>query len=206
MQKLEQMSPIFDMLRRRRPSFVDSIAIQFPELEAVAKGKRLLGTSSDEPVRVDLLSTPVFEIGEAAIADARTDLGELVQQLSKKTKVLARIRLVSGIMTALTTAGVLAAVLKEQGMLEVLTAVIAFLCAMASLWAIYIEDLSGGEGTVTKARDAASNGIGKLAEAEGLLTLAKIMKDGTKALAALSAVNEVAAQSQILRARFGLAI
>jgi hypothetical protein len=64
----------------------------------------------------------------------------------------------------------------------------------------------GGDGSVAKARDVTSRDVGRLAEAEGMLRLAKVLADNQKALAALAILNEVLVGMQVMRSRFNLAI
>lgn len=70
----------------------------------------------------------------------------------------------------------------------------------------YVEDFSGGTGSVTQAKQLIAVSAEKLATAEALFRMADILGDFDKALEGLNRLDELQAECQKVRVQFGLPI
>jgi hypothetical protein len=199
----EHLTPIFDVLRRRRPDLTASLIRQYPELKGPLEGRRTLGEADaklpDKAVAGELM--------KAALLEAKADLNEVLAVLSRRARLLARLRLGAGAISALSSAGVVAAlVVGKDARAQLITALVAFLASLTGLVSIYIEDFSGGDGSIRRLKESMSTQVRQLSEVEGQFRLAVAFDDVTKIVSGLTVVNGVLGQVQFARAQLALKI
>lgn len=198
----EHLTPIFDVLRRRRPDLTASLIRQYPELKGPLEGRRTLGEADaklpDKAVAGELM--------KAALLEAKADLNEVLAVLSRRARLLARLRLGAGAISLLSSAGVVAAVVGKDARAQLITALVTFLASLTGLVSIYIEDFSGGDGSIRRLKESMSTQVRQLSEVEGQFRLAVAFDDVTKIVSGLTVVSGVLGQVQFARAQLGLKI
>jgi hypothetical protein len=195
--ELSTLTATQDALRRRRPDVLAALGRRFPELGLTAAPRRPLGAG--EPV----VSTGTREYADVAYEEARADLSEVLGILARRIKRLARLRLTAGIATTVSSGGLVALILGEKpGQLVV--AGVAFVTSILSLYISYVEDFSGGDGSTKRMQEAMMAQTRRLAEAGAQLRMSKALDKDDTLLPAMTLMNEVFAEVQVVRAQLGL--
>ena len=170
----------------------------------------MLGESSDTVDRQDGLSRDqaiaAFKLARASAVAAQEDLSDVHSKLVSRARLLAKIRLTSGAISSLSSAGLLAFMVSKNVPAQLPTAVAAFAAGLFGLVSTYLEDYSGGDGSVRRLREVISVQVRRLAEANGQINMAEALQDQTKVVAALGAINEILSEVQFARAQIGLAV
>jgi hypothetical protein len=203
MAEIERLNPIFDMLRRRRPDLAADLSKRYPGLKNALEGRRILGVEGAGPRNVE--AAP--ELAKATLAEAKADLNEVLQVLTRRVKLLARLRLAAGIISSVSSAGMIAAVIGgSNAQTQIITATITLFASVFSLFSVYIEDFLGGEGSTHRLRDLMTTQARRLAEDDGQLRLALAQSDVAKILSSLTDVSSILGEVQYARAQLGLNI
>jgi hypothetical protein len=122
-------------------------------------------------------------------------------------KLLGRLCLAAGVVSSLSSAGMVAAVVGGSSPhMQIITATIALLASLFGLVTIYVEDFSGGEGSTRRLRDSMTTQVRRLAEIDGQLHLAMVQDDSAKILSSLTDISSVLVEVQYARAQLGLAV
>jgi hypothetical protein len=88
-------------------------------------------------------------------------------------KLLGRLCLAAGVVSSLSSAGMVAAVVGGSSPhTQIISATITLLASLFGLVSIYVEDFSGGEGSTRRLRDLLTTQVRRLAEIDGQLRLA----------------------------------
>jgi hypothetical protein len=203
MEEVARLSPVFDVLRRRRPDLTADFARRYPELKDALEGRRILGApGSGEPGGTDAAS----DLAKTALVESKADLNEVLQVLTRRVKLLARLRLAAGVVSSLSSAGMVAAVVGgSPPHTQIITAAITLLASLFGLVTVYVEDFSGGEGSTRRLRDLMTTQVRRLAEIDGQ-RLALAQGDSAKILSSLTDISSVLGEVQYARAQLGLAI
>jgi hypothetical protein len=202
MEEVARLSPVFDVLRRRRPDLTADFARRYPELKDALEGRRILGPGSEQPG-----TGKASELAKTALVESKADLNEVLQVLTRRVKLLARLRLAAGIVSSLSSAGMVAAVVGgSTPHTQIITAAITLLASLFGLVTVYVEDFSGGEGSTRRLRDLMTTQVRRLAEIDGQLRLALAQDDSAKILSSLTDISSVLGEVQYARAQLGLAI
>jgi hypothetical protein len=197
-----QLDAIKDTLRRRRPEQLSDLEARFPGLDLAAGPRRKLGTGAEaaEPPPGNLIG-----LARLAAEEAANDLRDTLAVLQSKTRLIGRLRLLAAAATAIASASMVAIVLgNERGSL--LVAAVSLGGSLIGLFLGYIEDFSGGEGSIRQFRDGLANEQRHLALATADLRLGEVTGKEDHALAALKEINGVLAEVQFVRAKLGLPI
>jgi hypothetical protein len=203
MEEVARLSPVFDVLRRRRPELTADFARRYPELKDALEGRRILGPGSREPGGTGAAS----DLAKTAVVESKADLNEVLQVLTRRVKLLARLRLAAGIVSSLSSAGLVAAIVGGSTRnTQIITAAITLLASLFGLVTVYVEDFSGGEGSTRRLRDLMTTQVRRLAEIDGRLRLALAQDDSAKILSSLTDISSVLGEVQYARAQLGLAI
>src|SRR5262245_4543743 len=239
MEEVARLSPVFDLLRRRRPDLTADFARLYPELKDALEGlrpgsgepgglegprpgsgepgglegprpgsgkpggRRIRRPGSDEPGDT---GTP-SDLAKTTLAESKADLNEVLQVLIRRVKLLGRLCLGAGIVSSLSSAGMIAAVVGSSSPhMQIVTASIALLASLFGLVTIYVEDFSGGEGSTRRLRDMMTNQVRRLAEIDGQLRLALVQDDSEKILSSLTDISSVLVEVQHARSQLGLAV
>jgi hypothetical protein len=203
MEEVARLSPVFDVLRRRRPDLTADFAQRYPELRDALEGRRILGPGSGEPGGTGAAS----DLAKTALVESKADLNEVLQVLTRRVKLLARLRLAAGVVSSLSSAGMVAAVVGgSTPHTQIITAAITLLASLFGLVTVYVEDFSGGEGSTRRLRDLMTTQVRRLAEIDGQLRLALAQDDSAKILSSLTDISSVLGEVQYARAQLGLAI
>ena len=184
MEEVARLSPVFDLLRRRRPDLTADFARLYPELKDALEGlrpgsgepgglegprpgsgkpggRRIRRPGSDEPGDT---GTP-SDLAKTTLAESKADLNEVLQVLIRRVKLLGRLCLGAGIVSSLSSAGMIAAVVGSSSPhMQIVTASIALLASLFGLVTIYVEDFSGGEGSTRRLRDLMTTQVRRLTE------------------------------------------
>lgn len=197
-----QIDAIRDALRRRRPDQLAELDTRFPGLKLRDGPRRTLGSGDDASP-----ATPgrVADLARLAAEEAEADLRETLAVLQGKTRLLGRLRLVSAAATAIANASMVALVLGNDGG-TLLVAAVSLCGSLISLFLGYLEDFSGGEGSIRQFRDGLANEQRRLVLATAELRLGDVTGDDALALAALKEINAVLAEVQFVRAKLGLPV
>jgi hypothetical protein len=182
---------------------VAGLILRYPDLKTALEGSRTLGGNGEDSGRDAEVAT---EIATAGLAEARRDLNEVLAVLTRRTKTLARLRLAGGVISSVSSVGMIAALLGSSFRAQISSAFIAFLASMLALIAGYIEDFSGGDGSVRRLRELMTNQVRRLAELDGEVKSALAMNDKSKIVSELPGISAVIGEIQYARAQLGLAI
>lgn len=187
-----------DVLRRRNKPVLEDIAMRYPGLGLHANIKRPLGEA-----KTDL--DGVGELANVAVKEAREDLSDLHAYLANRVRMLARIRLVAGITSTISSASVIALLLgKDSG--QTIAASITLISALVGLCLVYVEDFSGGDGSLRDLREKMIEETRKLAILMGDLKLAEKIDDREGVIEVLRKTNVVFGEVQFVRAKVGLPV
>ncbi len=203
MQEIQNLVPLFDVIRQHNPSFSAELAEDNPALADIAAGLRRLG-EKELPAREPNYLKLYLEVAAEAAEGVRAHIGAIEAEIERKLKVLGRIRLTGGVLTALATAIVLAAILMRIQTLEIGSAVIAFLSSVLALFGGYVESFSGGESSISRAKEDHILIIEKLAQANATLLIAKAQQQAQKALESLNLFSDAAGRCLMTGARLGI--
>jgi hypothetical protein len=221
MEEDARLSPVFDVLRRRRPDLTADLARRYPELKDALEGRSILRPGSDEPgarpgglegrriVRpksAEPGTGTASDLAKTAIVESKADLNEVLQVLTRRVKLLARLGLAANVVSSLSSAGMVAAVVGGNTREQIITAAITLLASLFGLVTIYVEDFSGGEGSTRRLRDLMTTQVRRLAEIDGQLRLALAQDDSAKILSSLTDISSVLVEVQHARAQLGLAV
>jgi hypothetical protein len=200
--ELTQLTPVFDVLRRRRPDLATSFTQRYPELRDAFEGRRILGDAGSPSAT----SGAAIEVAKAVVVEAKADLNDVLGVLNRRTKSLARLRLAAGIVTALSSAGMLVTILGKDARAQAVAAGVAFFASLLGLIGGYIEDFSGGDGSIRGLRDKMTSEVRQLAEIEGKFRLAFALNDLSNVSSGLAELSKLLGEVQFARAQLGLSI
>src|SRR5262245_64431790 len=221
MEEDARLSPVFDVLRRRRPDLTADLARRYPELKDALEGRSTLSPGSDEPgarpgglegrriVRPksgEPSTGTASDLAKTALVESKADLNEVLQVLTRRVKLLARLGLAASVVSSLSSAGMIAAVVGGNSREQIITAAITLLASLFGLVTIYVEDFSGGEGSTRRLRDLMTTQVRRLAEIDGQLRLALAQDDSAKILSSITDISSVLIEVQYARAQLGLAV
>jgi hypothetical protein len=221
MEEDARLSPVFDVLRRRRPDLTADFARRYPELKDALEGRSILRPGSGEPggrpggLEGRRIVRPksgepgtgtASDLAKTALVESKADLNEVLQVLTRRVKLLARLCLAANVVSSLSSAGMVAAVVGGNTREQIITAAIALLASLFGLVTIYVEDFSGGEGSTRRLRDLMTTQVRRLAEIDGQLRLAQAQDDSAKILSSLTDISSVLVEVQYARAQLGLAV
>ena len=217
MEEDARLSPVFDVLRRRRPDLTADFARRYPELKDALEGRNILRPGSGEPGGLEgrRIVRPknaepgtgtASDLAKTAIVESKADLNEVLQVLTRRVKLLAHLGLAANVVSSLSSAGMVAAVVGGNTLEQIITAAIALLASLFGLVTIYVEDFSGGEGSTRRLRDLMTTQVRRLAEIDGQLRLALAQDDSAKILSSLTDISSVLVEVQYARAQLGLAV
>lgn len=223
MEEDARLSPVFDVLRRRRPDLTADLARRYPELKDALEGRSILRPGSDEPgarpgglegrrIVRPKSGEPVgtgtaSDLAKTALVESKADLNEVLQVLTRRVKLIARLVLAASVVSSLSSAGMVAAVLGDtKPQTQIVTAAITLLASLFGLVTNYVEDFSGGEGSTRRLRDLMTTQVRRLAEIDGQIRLALAQDDSAKILSSLTDISSVLVEVQFARAQLGLAV
>jgi hypothetical protein len=218
MEEDARLKPVFDVLRRRRPDLMADFARSYPELKDALEGRSILRPGSGEPGGLEgrRIRRPgsgeaggtgtTSDLAKTAIVESKADLNEVLQVLTRRVKLLARLGLAASVVSSLSSAGMIAAVVGGNSREQIITATITLLASLFGLVTIYVEDFSGGEGSTRRLRDLMTTQVRRLAEIDGQLRLALAQDDSAKILSSITDINSVLVEVQHVRAQLGLAV
>lgn len=187
-----------DALRRRNKSSLKQIASKYPGLGLKVDFERQLGES-----KKDL--SGARELANVAILEAKEDLSELHVYLAGKVRTLARIRLIAAIATTLSSASVVALIVgQERG--QLFAASVTLAATLIGLSLVYVEDFSGGDGSLKQLRDKMVDETRNLTTLAGELRLAEKLKDDEGVVEVLRKTNIIFGEVQFVRAKVGLPV
>ncbi len=197
----------FDALRQADPAGAAGLAHSFPDFRDEIFGRRAFGPG-DEAGEQDAgqrrLALGRASLASIAAATTRS-LDEVLGAVRRRALLLARIRFGSGFVSALGGAGVLAFLSDSGGVSgAAISAIIAIVGSLLSLFTGYIEDQSGGAGSVSKLRAAAMDLVGPIAEIRGRIDMGLATRDDQSVAEAMASLNATAAKLHMLRAELGL--
>jgi hypothetical protein len=218
MEEDARLSPVFDVLRRRRPDLTADFARRYPELKDALEGRSILSPGSGEPGGLEgrRILRPksgepsgtgtASDLAKTAIVESKADLNEVLQVLTRRVKLIARLCLAASVVSSLSSAGMVAAVVGGSTREQIITAAITLLASLFGLVTNYVEDFSGGEGSTRRLRDLMTTQVRRLAEIDGQLRLAQAQDDSAKILSSLTDISSVLIEVQYARAQLGLAV
>jgi hypothetical protein len=193
----------FDALRIARPDLAEQLQTTFPEFSDEIGGRRTFGKAEARNLaeRVALSRAAI----EAVLAAVTASLEEVLAVVRKKATRLARSRLTSSLVTLIGSSGVIAAIpLGRQTAFA--SAAIAFVASAVTLMITYVEDSSGGEGSVSRLREEMIVQIGPLAEVRGRLALGLVAQKDHDLIAIMTILNAVAAKVLVARGRLNMSL
>jgi hypothetical protein len=219
MEEDARLNPVFDVLRRRRPDLPADFARRYPELKDALEGRSILRPGSGEPGGLEGRRTlrpgrsepggtgTASDLAKTALVESKADLNEVLQVLTRRVKLIARLCLAASVVSSLSSAGMVAAVVGgSTPHTQIITAAITLVASLFGLVTIYVEDFSGGEGSTRRLRDLMTTQVRRLAEIDGQLRLALVQDDSAKILSSLTDISSVLVEVQYARAQLGLAI
>ena len=221
MEEDARLKPVFDLLRRRRPDLTADFARSYPELKDALEGRSILRPGSGEPGGLGGLegrrvrrpgsgeaggTGTTSDLAKTAIVESKADLNEVLQVLTRRVKLLGRLGLAASVVSSLSSAGMIAAVVGGNSREQIITATITLLASLFGLVKIYVEDFSGGEGSTRRLRDLMTTQVRRLAEIDGQLRLALAQDDSAKILSSITDITSVLVEVQHVRAQLGLAV
>src|SRR5262249_58593491 len=124
MEEDARLSPVFDVLRRRRPDLTADLARRYPELKDALEGRSSLRPGSDEPgarpggLEGRRIARPksgepdtgtASDLAKTALVESKADLNEVLQVLTRRVKLIARLVLAASVVSSLSSAGMVAA-------------------------------------------------------------------------------------------------
>jgi hypothetical protein len=206
-QSVSDFSAIADALRRRKPEAVKVLQEKYPGLQSVLDKKRILGAPLASAMPGGRgAGNGLLELAEMSSEEAHTDLDEVLQKVTARARTLAQLRMVSGVVSAITTGGLIALLLGTNREAQVAAAVIGFLSSMLALVSSYLEDFSGGDGSNRRLRESLIEQVRKLADARGRIRVARATSNDGDVLGILQAINGIMGEAQRARALMGMAI
>jgi len=164
------------------------------------------GQAAPAPGQAAPAATGLLELAEISSAEARSDLDEVLQKVTARARTLAQLRLVSGVISTITTAGLIALLLGTNREAQVVAAIIGFLSSVLALVSSYLEDFSGGDGSTRKLRESLIEQVKALADARGRIKLARATSNDGEVLSILQVINGILGEVQRVRALVGLPI
>ena len=199
----------FDALRQADPTAASALASSFPEFQDEIAGRRAFGSGGAKEQPEGSQPERRLALARAALAGvaaaATRSLDEVLKAIRRRALLLARVRLGAGFVSTLGSAGVLAFLSDHAGVSRAaISAMVAIAGSLLSLFTGYLEDQSGGAGSVSRLRAAAMDLVGSLAEIRGRIDLGLATRDDRSVAAAMTSLNATAARLYTLRAKLGL--
>jgi len=207
LQQPKNLTTIFDVMRRRKPNVLLNLIELHPDIKAAALGERILGEKIEAEKQIYGSEIRLlYDILEPTLSESRLEINEIALALTSRVKTLARIKFASGIITAFSTAGVVAVMFQDDNTIKMVIALIAFVSAVMTLLSTYISELSGGTESLPNSQKALYDCASKHSEAEATFRLAKVSNDYERALLSLNILNSVLASCQMIRVKLGMRI
>lgn len=203
MESTDNLNAIAAALSRRSPATVARLS-EYRGLRQMLEHRRTLGPARETPESTS--PQPFVELAEAAAAAARDDLDEVLSNLSRRARSLARLRLGSGCISTLSAAGLLGLLVGKNIGAQVTAAAVSLISSMLGLVATYVEDYSGGEGSTRRLRELMANQVKLLAETDGRLRMARLQPVTEELREILQAFNGILGEVQFARAQLGMPI
>lgn len=210
----EPVSPwysAYDVLRQVDPVVTAALAASFPQFQDELAGRRIFGAApsdqeGDTNQREQRLALARASLTAVAAA-ATSSLDEALGAVNRRARTLARIRFGSGLVSTLGGAGVLAFLADSGGVPRAaISAVIAIAGSLLSLFSGYLEDQSGGTGSVSQLRATALELVGTLAEIRGRIDMGLATRTDQSVAIAMTSLNAAGAKLAMVRARLGLSV
>lgn len=235
-QTVTDFSAIADALRRRQPEAVKVLQQKYPGLQSVLAQKRILGAPAGADTRERSISPKaparyagggapaaaapaaaapapapreavgLLELAEMSSEEAHSDLDEVLQRVTARARTLAQLRMVSGVVSAITTGGLIALLMGTNRTAQVGAAVIGFLSSILALVSSYLEDFSGGDGSTRRLRESLVEQVRQLADARSRIRVARATANEGDVMGILQVINGILGEAQRARAMMGLPI
>jgi len=191
-----RVNSIVELLAAEAPVRLHALRQRYPEQEQMLRVGRILGTNQSrqsDRIYCDLCS--------AGLDAAEQHLTRLLQVLPTRLTRAKKLRLIASIVTSLTSAGVLAAVFADATLVSRVTATVAFVAAVSTLLAQYLEVPLSGKGTIANHLEELVGLEVRLREIKARLAEAELEgqeprsdRHGTMCRDIAGSVNELAAQ------------
>jgi ABC-type multidrug transport system fused ATPase/permease subunit len=158
-----QISSLVDLLNRTSPNTLLKLRNRYPEYSELLEPGRLLGEARSSHTERSFLTELLTE----AVDIAKKESSELRNYFHKRLQTSRRLRIAGNLISSISTAGLIAAIIGSQKIAMILSAVVAFLASSLSLVAQYFEDFAGGQNALRELRERLSRLVLELSEAEG---------------------------------------
>jgi hypothetical protein len=165
-----QVSSLVDLLGRASPDGLRRLRQRYTQHRQLLEPGPLLGESDQSQKEPSFLTDLLLE----SIEVAKKEAGELRSNMHKRLRLSMRIRVTSSLVSSISTAGLIAAIITSKEVAMIVSAVVAFLASSLSLLAQYFEDYAGGQNALRELRERLSRLILELTEAEGDFRIAQI--------------------------------
>jgi hypothetical protein len=163
---------IVDLLSRVSPGVLGNLRARYPSYHGLLEPGKKLGPNTGPPEEL------LKELGQASIADAVGEGTALSQRLQKKIRLSARLRLAGSLVSSIASANLVVALVRDSPRLvEMSSAVIAFVSAGFTLMAQYVEDYAGGQKSLKDSRERAITLVTEARELESEFKLMVALND-----------------------------
>lgn len=199
-----QWADFFRVLRDDDPSFVDGLITDFPEFTASMRSERMYGDWDGVPTRLGQLAHKVADKGFVAI---NRTLREVSVAVEARSLLLRRLKFAGGIVSALGAGSAVGVLLggTSPSLVPIAAAAIGLSGAVLNLYATYVDEASGGLGSIAELREKLAVHRRSVTLLQGQYQLAKLECTEEKIIEVVSQLNIVAADVEFARARLGLA-
>lgn len=166
-----KVQAIVDLLGRRQPELLSQIRSSHPTYSGILQPGKVLG--SECPAKNHLL----VDLVVATIGLAKKECTDTYQLVSNRLRVSSRLRLGSGIVSSTSSGGLITALMQGASEVALVAGVLTFLASGFILVAQYLEDYSGGDGSLKTMRDRVVDSISEAAEIEGEVRIMELRND-----------------------------
>ncbi|TQV74196.1 hypothetical protein FKG94_16445 [Exilibacterium tricleocarpae] len=191
MQSENETLPGFDAivnyLAHCHRAVLDTLNLNYPGSQpSLAPGKRLGAVAEPD-------TAMLMELAAQTMALARTDMAGLVALVGGRLRYANRIRLAGGVVSAASSAGLLAVITQGLSHAALYMALLAFLGSVSVLVAQHYENSSAGGSSLNAIQMRLGNLQRELAELEGQYRLIEVTNDYSQLHDTVKRLNKVAA-------------
>lgn len=178
---------VVDLLDRRAPAVLNEIRDKHHQYQEILRPGKMLGEpeQAEDHLVADLLSSTV------GLAKQESEL--TYQLVSRRMKTSARFRLVSSIVSATSSGGLIAVLLHGRPEQALIAATLAFASSGFLLVAQYVEDYAGGKDSLRTTRDRVVSFMAEAVQIEGELRIMQVRGAFDEAVPLIRKLNTLVA-------------
>lgn len=157
---LLNIQAIVNFLDRTQPEKLKQLRIRYPDYQAALSPGKILG---EKETSRDLL----MELAAATFAAAKNHGRVVSDLLRRKLRTSARLKMSGSIVSSLSSAGIVAAVFQGHTSNALIAGIVAFISALMTMIAQYIDDFAAGGGSTRELLQKVDSAMLEVFEAEG---------------------------------------